>query len=33
VAEKIIGKNLDSDKEQLDYINRLLQDIEENQKK
>ena len=32
VAEKIIGKNLDSDKEQLDYINRLLQDIEENQK-
>ena len=32
VAEKIIGKNLDSDKEQLDYINRLLQEIEENQK-
>lgn len=32
VAEKIIGKTLDSDKEQLDYINRLLQDIEENQK-
>ena len=32
VAEKIIGKALDSDKEQLDYINRLLQEIEENQK-
>jgi F-type H+-transporting ATPase subunit b len=32
VAEKIIGKTLDSEKEQLDYINRLLQDIEENQK-
>lgn len=32
VAEKIIGKNLDSDKEQLDYINLLLQEIEENQK-
>lgn len=32
VAEKIIAKTLESDKEQLDYINRLLQDIEENQK-
>ena len=29
VAEKILGKTLDSDKEQLDYINRLLQEIEE----
>ena len=28
VAEKIIGKNLDSDKEQLDNINRHLQVIE-----
>ena len=32
VAEKIIGKALESDKDQLDYINRLIQDIEENQK-
>lgn len=30
VAEKILAKSLDSDKEQLDYINRLLEDIEEN---
>lgn len=29
VAEKILEKELSSDKEQLDYINRLLQDIEE----
>ena len=29
VAEKIIAKKLDSDKEQLDYINRLLEEIEE----
>jgi len=29
VAEKILGKELSSDKEQLDYINRLLQEIEE----
>ncbi len=29
VAEKIIGKALESDKEQLDYINRLLEEIEE----
>lgn len=28
VAEKIIAKNLDNDKEQLDYINRILQEIE-----
>ena len=28
VAEKIIGKALESDKEQLDYINNLLQKIE-----
>ena len=28
VAEKIIAKKLDSDKEQLDYINRLLEEIE-----
>lgn len=33
VAEKILGKALSSDKEQLDYINRLLQDIEEENKK
>ncbi len=33
VAEKILGKALNSDKEQLDYINRLLQDIEEENKK
>lgn len=32
VAEKIIGKTLESDKDQLDYINHLLQEIEENQK-
>ncbi len=31
VAEKILEKNLDSDKEQIDYINRLLQEIEEKQ--
>ena len=30
VAEKILAKSLDSDKEQLDYINRLLEEIEEN---
>ncbi len=29
VAEKIIAKTLDTDQEQLDYINRLLQDIED----
>ncbi len=29
VAEKIIGKALESDKEQLDYINRLLEEIED----
>ena len=29
VAEKIIGKALESDKEQLDYINRLLEEPEE----
>lgn len=29
VAEKIIAKKLDSDKEQLDYINHLLKEIEE----
>lgn len=29
VAEKILGKALKSDKEQLDYINRLLEEIEE----
>lgn len=29
VAEKIIAKTLESDKEQLDYINRLLEEIEE----
>ena len=29
VAEKILAKSLDSDKEQLDYINRLLEEIEE----
>ena len=28
IAEKILEKKLDSDKEQLDYINTLLQDIE-----
>lgn len=28
VAEKILAKSLDSDKEQLDYINRLLEEIE-----
>lgn len=28
VAEKILQKKLDSDQEQLDYINRLLEDIE-----
>ena len=28
VAEKIIAKKLDSDKEQLEYINRLLEEIE-----
>lgn len=33
VAEKILEKALSSDKEQLDYINRLLQDIEEENKK
>lgn len=32
VAEKVIAKNLESDKEQLDYINRLLQEIENNNK-
>ena len=32
VAEKIIGKALESDKEQLDYINRLLKEIEDNNK-
>lgn len=30
VAEKILAKSLDSGKEQLDYINRLLEEIEEN---
>ncbi len=29
VAEKILGKALESDKEQLDYINSLLEEIEE----
>lgn len=29
VAEKILVKNLDSDDEQLEYINRLLKEIEE----
>lgn len=29
VAEKILAKSLESDKEQLDYINRLLEEIEE----
>ena len=29
IAEKILEKKLDSDKEQLDYINDILQDIEE----
>ena len=33
VAEKIIGKTLESDKEQMDYINRLLQEIEERTQK
>lgn len=33
VAEKIIGKTLQSDEEQLDYINRLLQEIEEHNQK
>ena len=33
VAEKILGKELSSDKEQLDYINRLLQEIEERNQK
>lgn len=28
IAEKILEKKLDSDKEQLDYINTILQDIE-----
>ena len=32
VAEKILQKELDSDKEQLDYVNRLLHDIEEKNK-
>ena len=32
VAEKIIGKALESDKEQLDYINRLLKEIEDKNK-
>lgn len=32
VAEKILEKNLDSDQEQLDYINRLLQEIESKNK-
>lgn len=32
VAEKILGKHLDSDQEQLDYINRLLQEIEDKNK-
>ena len=32
VAEKIIAKKLDSDKEQLDYINRLLEEIEKRNK-
>ena len=32
VAEKVLGKALESDKEQLDYINRLLQEIEEKNK-
>lgn len=30
VAEKILAKSLDSDKEQHDYISRLLEEIEEN---
>lgn len=29
VAEKIIGKTMESDEEQVDYINRLLQEIED----
>ena len=33
VAEKIIGKVLESDKEQLDYINRLLQEIDDRNQK
>ena len=33
VAEKIIGKALESDKEQLDYINRLLQEIDDRNQK
>ena len=32
VAEKVIAKNLESDKDQIDYINRLLQEIENNNK-
>lgn len=33
VAEKILGKELSSDEEQLNYINRLLQEIEERNQK
>lgn len=29
VAEKIIGKTMESDKEQIDYINKILQEIED----
>lgn len=32
VAEKILGKALESDEEQIEYINRLLQEIEERNK-
>ena len=33
VAEKILGKALESDEQQLDYINRLLQEIEDRNQK
>lgn len=32
VAEKILARNLDNDKEQLEYINRILQEIEDKNK-
>ena len=33
VAEKIIGKTMESDEEQIEYINRLLQEIEDKSQK
>ena len=32
IAEKILEKQLDSDQEQIDYINRLLKEIEDKNK-